>query len=243
MIGLWIRGRLDETPAFRRAQERNEIAKLPLVETVRGHWRSVLVAIGAKVVETAPFYIFGTFSVGYATDVLDRPENSALIAVSIGAAVGTVMIPVMGWLSDRLGRRPVFVVGAVLLGAVGFPYFLLLQADTGGALVLAAVLSIGLVWPAVTATLPTMASEIFSTRVRYTGITLGYQIGAALAGGTAPLLATFLMAEFDDHWLPIALYLALLAVVSIASVAAAGRLADKEEPVGEPRAKVPAAAE
>ncbi|WP_432180699.1 MFS transporter [Streptomyces sp. NBC_00063] len=243
LVGLWIRGRLDETPAFRRAREEEQIAKLPLVETLRDHWRAVLVAIGAKVVETAPFYIFATFSVGYATDVLGHSENSALSAVSIGAAVGTVMIPVMGRLSDRFGRRRVFVVGAALLGGVGFPYFLLLEADTGWALVLAAVLAIGLVWPAVAATLPTMTSEIFSTRVRYTGITLGYQIGAALAGGTAPLLATYLLAEFDDHWLLIALYLLLLAVVSIASVAGAGKIADKEEQGEEPRVNVPAAAE
>lgn len=223
VIGLWIRAKLDETPDFRESQKQGKIVRIPLAETLRGHWRAVLVAIGAKVVDTAPFYIFATFGVSYATETLGHSEASALNAVTVGAVAATVMIPLMGRLSDATGRRRLFVIGATATAIMTVPYFLLLQVDTWWAPSLATFLVLGATWPAVTATLGPMTSEIFSTQVRYTGITLGYQIGAALAGGTAPLLATYLLSQFDGQWTPIAAYVVLVALISIAAVALAGR--------------------
>src|SRR5690606_14509020 len=105
------------------------------------------------------------------------------------------------------------------------PYFMLLDTGFAAMLVLATVLGLGVFWAPVTATLGTLSSEIFSTRVRYTGVTLGYQIGAAAAGGTAPLIATWLQARFDGAWWPIAVYLVFTALLSIAAVSLAGRAA------------------
>lgn len=229
VVGLWIRGGLGETPAFQAAQESGNVAKLPIAETLRYHWRAVLVAVGAKVVETAPFYIFATFVVSYATGTLDYERSSVLNAVSLGALVSTIMIPVMGRLSDRVGRSRVYLTGAVLLGLYSVPFFLLLNLQVDWAVFVAVVVALGGVWPPVTATLGTLTSEIFSTRVRYTGITLGYQIGAALAGGTAPLLATYLLDRFDGSWVPIAVYLMLLALISVSAVLYAPRLAQTDE--------------
>lgn len=224
-LGLWLRSGVDETPSFRKAQRDGEVARLPIAETLRDHWRAVLVAIGAKVVETAPFYIFGTFVVGYATGTLGFSDTTALNAVTVGAVVATLCIPVAGLASDRFGRRPVYLVGAVLLGLFSAPYFMLLDTGFAAMLVLATVLGLGVFWAPVTATLGTLSSEIFSTRVRYTGVTLGYQIGAAAAGGTAPLIATWLQARFDGAWWPIAVYLVFTALLSIAAVSLAGRAA------------------
>ncbi|WDZ90635.1 MFS transporter [Nocardiopsis sp. HUAS JQ3] len=229
LLGLWIRSGIDETPSFKKAKEEGEVAELPVVETFRFHWRAVLVAVGAKVVETAPFYIFGTFVVSYATGTLSFDNTSALNAVTVGAIVATVCIPIAGRLSDTFGRQRVYLVGAVLLALFIAPYFLMLGTGSTLMLVLATVIGLGVLWAPVTATIGTLCSEIFSTRVRYTGVTLGYQIGAAAAGGTAPLIATWLLSRFDDSWVPIAVYLVLTAVVSIVAVALAGRASNAEE--------------
>jgi metabolite-proton symporter len=227
-VGLWIRKGLAETPAFREAKESGDVAKLPIRDTLRDHWRSVLVAVGAKVVETAPFYIFATFVVSYATGTLDIQQSVVLNAVSAGALVSTFGILLMGALSDRVGRPKVYLGGTLLIALFAAPFFMLLDLQMSWAVYAAVVIALGVAWPPVTATLGTLTSEIFTTRVRYTGVTLGYQIGAALAGGTAPLLATWLLARFDGAWWPIATYLVILAVISFAAVAVSGRVVRKE---------------
>ncbi|GAB3205003.1 MFS transporter [Marinactinospora thermotolerans] len=229
LLGLWIRSGIDETPAFRQAKAEGNVAKMPIAETLRHHWRSVLIAIGAKVVETAPFYIFGTFVVSYATGTLGFANATALNAVTVGAIVATVMIPLMGRLSDTFGRQRVYLGGAVLLALFAAPYFMLIDLGGAWALVLATVIGLGIFWPPVTATIGTLSSEIFSTRVRYTGVTLGYQVGAALAGGTAPLLATWLLGRYDNSWAPIAIYLVFTAIISIVAVSMARRVTVAEE--------------
>jgi MFS family permease len=219
-LGLWIRHGLDETPDFKKAKETGNVAKMPLVETLRDHWREVLIAAGLKVVETAPFYIFSTFVVSYAVNTLAYTKVSALNAVMIGAAVASLMIPLMGWLSDKIGRKTVYIIGILSIAAFIVPYFMLLDTKTTWGLTIATVVALGILWAPVTAVLGTMSSEIFSTRVRYTGITLGYQLGAALAGGTAPLIATYLLSRYDGSWTPVALYMMGTVLVSLVAVLA-----------------------
>jgi len=222
-LGLWIRHGLDETPDFKKAKASGNVSKMPVVETLRNHWREVLIAAGLKVVETAPFYIFSTFVVSYAVNNLGYQKVSALNAVMIGALVASLMIPVMGWLSDRIGRKRVYIGGILAIALFIVPYFMLLDTRTQWGITVATVIGFGVLWAPVTAVLGTLSSEIFSTRVRYTGITLGYQLGAALAGGTAPLIATWLLSEYKGDWLSVALYMLATVAISLVAILSVGK--------------------
>lgn len=224
LIGLWIRKDIDETPDFQKVKQSGQVAKAPLRDTLKNHWREVLIAAGLKVVETAPFYIFSTFVVSYATTTLTYQKSQALEAVTLGALVATIMIPLMGLLSDKIGRQRMYAVSVFVLGLFIVPWFMLLNTGTTWGIVLATVIAFGVLWAPVTAVLGTLCSEIFSANVRYTGITLGYQLGAALAGGTAPLIATGLLAKYDGEWVPVAWYLAVTVVISLIAIFCASRV-------------------
>lgn len=218
VFGLWIRKGIDETPSFKKVKASGEIPKLPIVETLKYHWREVLIATGAKVVETAPFYIFGTFIVSYATTNLGFGKTVTLNAVMVATIITTILIPVMGKLSDKIGRKPLYIGGTILMALYAFPYFWMLHKESVILLYLATIIGIGVIWAPITAVLGTMFSEIFSAKVRYTGVSLGYQIGAAVAGGTAPLIATWLLLKFNDSYIPVALYMILTALISLVAI-------------------------
>ena len=224
LLGLWIRKDIDETPDFKKVKQSGQVTKAPLRDTLKHHWREVLIAAGLKVVETAPFYIFSTFVVSYATTTLAYHKSQALEAVTLGALVATVMIPLMGLLSDKVGRQRMYAVSVFVLGLFIVPWFMLLNTGTTWGIVLATVIAFGVLWAPVTAVLGTLCSEIFSANVRYTGITLGYQLGAALAGGTAPLIATGLLAKYDGNWVPVAWYLAVTVIISLIAIFCASRV-------------------
>lgn len=218
LFGLWIRKGIDETPSFKKVQESGEIPRIPIIETFKTHWREVLIAVGAKVVETAPFYIFGTFIVSYATTNLNFSNTVVLNVVMVSTIITTILIPIMGSLSDRIGRKPLYIYGAIGMILYAFPYFWLIHQGSILLLTIATIIGLGIIWAPITAVLGTMFSEIFSAEVRYTGISLGYQIGAAVAGGTAPLVATALLAKFNDSYVPVALYIIFTAVISLLAI-------------------------
>jgi MFS family permease len=217
-FGLWIRKGIDETPSFKKVKESGEVPKLPIVETLKNYWREVLIAVGAKVVETAPFYIFSTFVVSYATSTLGFSRTATLTAVMIATIITTILIPFMGMLSDKIGRKKLFIGGTIGMALFAFPYFWLLQQKSVLLLIIATVIGLGVIWAPITAVLGTMFSEIFDARIRYTGITLGYQIGAALAGGTAPLVATALLNRFNNSYVPVAIYIIFASLLSLAAI-------------------------
>ncbi|OAU98925.1 MULTISPECIES: MFS transporter [Moraxella] len=228
LLGLWIRKGIDETPAFKKNQEEGKVVAIPLIETLRTHKKEVLIAIGAKCVETGPFYIMFTFIMYYATQVLTFERSQVLNAVTIATLITTFLIPIAGSLSDKLGRKTVYIGGVVLMMIYAFPYFWMLNTGSVFWLNIATIVGLGIIWTPITAVLGTMFSEIFKSNVRYTGITLGYQIGAAIAGGTAPMVALWLLNTFDLSYTPIAIYIICMGLVSITAVWAAGEHAGKE---------------
>jgi len=225
-LGLWIRNGIDETPAFKEAKESENISKVPLIDTFRYNWRSVLIAVGLKAGETAPFYIFSTFIIAYATGHLGFTATPVLNAVTIGTIITTIAIPFMGSLSDKIGRKPLFIGGTIAIILYAFPYFYILSLGSTLWLTIATIIGLGILWAPVTAVLGTLFSEIFPTNVRYTGVTVGYQIGAALAGGTAPLIATALMNGFNNSWVPVAIYMMFIGLISLIAIFSAKETKD-----------------
>ena len=224
IVGLLIRKGLDETPAFiamqKEAEAKNEVRRLPIVEIFKKHPKEVLITSGAKFVETGPFYIFTTFIVGYGVSSLDVSFEFMMLSIMAVSVLTTIMIPIMGSLSDKVGRKKMFLIGAVAMLIYAFPYFIIVNTHEPVLVILATFIGLVVVWPPITAILGTMFSESFSKEVRYTGVTLGYQIGAAVAGGSAPLIAEFLMNQFNGSSIPVSLYIVVTSVVSLIAVLA-----------------------
>lgn len=215
MIGMWIRSTLDETPEFRRVKESGTVVRLPIAEVFKKHWRAVLVSIGAKAAETGPFYIFGTYIIAYATNILDARNNTVLAAIAVAALVATIWMPIFGRISDSVPRAVLYRTVTILTILYAFPYYMLLNTGTAAAIFISTVIGFGLLWGSVNAILGTLIAESFSPEIRYSGATLGYQLGAAVFGGTAPLIATALSQVTDGEWWPISVYLIVCASLGL----------------------------
>lgn len=227
VVGLWIRLSVDESPLFKaalaRAEERKAAAgateKLPVVAVLRHHWRDVLIAMGARMAENISYYVITAFILVYATTAADLSKQTALNAVLIASAVHFAVIPMWGALSDRVGRRPVYLVGAVGVGLWMFPFFALIDTRSFGSLLLA--VTVGLIFHgAMYAPQAAFFSEMFATRMRYSGASIGAQFSSVAAGAPAPLIATALLADYDSST-PIALYVIAAVLITVLAVTCA----------------------
>ncbi|MCZ2523747.1 MFS transporter [Streptomyces sp. HB2AG] len=227
LVGMWIRLSVDESPVFKAALARAQAAKkaedkveqMPLVAVLRHHWKDVLVAMGARMAENISFYVITAFILVYATEQVDLDKQTALNAVLIASAVHFAAIPAWGALSDRLGRRPVYLIGAIGVGAWAFPFFWLIDTATFGTLLLA--VTVGLVLHgAMYAPQAAFFSEMFATRMRYSGASIGAQFSSVAAGAPAPLIATALLNEYHSAT-PIALYVIAAALITVVAIACA----------------------
>jgi metabolite-proton symporter len=226
IVGLWIRLSVDESPVFKQALRQAEARKadadaerMPVVAVLRHHWRDVLVAMGARMAENISYYVITAFILVYATTSAGVSKQTALNAVLIASAVHFVTIPAWGALSDRWGRRPVYLIGAVGVGLWMFPFFALI--DTGGFGNLLLAVTVGLVLHgAMYAPQAAFFSEMFATRMRYSGASIGAQFASVAAGAPAPLIATALLSDYGSST-PIALYVIAASLLTVVAVAAA----------------------
>lgn len=223
VLGLWIRNGIEEPAHFQALRKSGGIARYPLLDLLKEYRSQVVKAVLVKFGETAAFYVFAVFLVSYATQQLGYSRVTVLLCVALAALIGTIAIPPYGVLADRIGPRAVFRIGSVGLIVIAVPYFWLLSLRSPVLLCVASIVALGLVWPLVTASLSTLLADMFPVHVRYSGVSLGYQIGAAIAGGTAPFVATLLVAVDAGRWRWIAAYLVLMSVISLGALAGRSR--------------------
>ena len=223
IIGLFVRLSLEESPIFQEAKD--EIAEkkqtashLPLLEVIKTYPKEVLIAMGMRMAENISYYIFTVISITYVTTYLEADKDLILEMLLIGAAIQFVLIPVIGALSDRVGRRPLYLVGAAGVGVWGFVFFGLLDNMTAGS-VFAAVM-IGLLFHSLMYS-PQAAffSELFGTSVRYTGASVGYQLASIFAGALAPIIAVKLLGDVaEKNTTAVGIYMAIASAVTIVAV-------------------------
>jgi metabolite-proton symporter len=215
-IGWWVRTTIDESPVFLHAQRTNVARKAPALEALRTRPRALLIGAGLRMADNISYYIITAFSITYVTEIVGLSRQAALNAILIGAVFHFFAIPGWARLSDRIGRRPVYAIGALGTGLWAFTFFRLL--DTGATLPVIAAVAIGLVLHgAMYGPQAAFLSEMFPTRVRYSGVSLAYQVTSIFAGSLAPIIAIALLRETGGAT-AVAIYVAGAAAITLIAV-------------------------
>jgi MFS transporter, MHS family, shikimate and dehydroshikimate transport protein len=215
-VGLFIRLRIMETPAFLQVKETRTEAPMPILDVLRTYPKNVLLAMGMRVAENGTFYVLTVFVLTYIVEELKLEQTTGLIGVLIAAAIGLFTIPFFGHLSDRVGRRPLYLLGSVFSLLFAFPFFWLLNTGVEPLIWLAIILGVNIGHDAMYGPQAAFFSELFGTRVRYSGASLGYQLASVFAGGFAPLISLALLTAYGYG--AVALYMAAMALITVVSV-------------------------
>jgi metabolite-proton symporter len=223
LVGLWVRLSIEESPVFKEARAEIEDKKesashMPLLEVIRTYPREVFIAMGMRMAENISYYIFTVVVITFVTTYADQEKGPILQALLIGSVVHFIWIPVVGAISDRIGRKPLYLVGAVGVAAWTFPFFSLVTEGGAGNLTLAVV--VGLMLHALMYS-PQAAffSELFGTSVRYTGASVGYQLASIFAGALAPIIALKLLGSVEEsNTTAVALYVCVASALTVVAV-------------------------
>ena len=243
VVGLYIRLRITESPIFSQVRETHTEARAPIIDVVRAHPKNVALGTGARISIDVAFYIFAVYSLSYVSEQLGLPSSTVLTGLLIAGVIEIFTIPFFGSLSDRLGQRQVFIGGAVFLALFALPYFWMLNTKVSVLIWLALIVGLSFGHAAAYGPMASFMARLFGARIRYSGISLSYQLAGILGGALAPLIATLLYAAIQGPEL-IALYMAALCVLTVVCVYLASdfpgddpdetRLAtERQEPAGQ----------
>ncbi|HTC17940.1 MAG TPA: MFS transporter [Stellaceae bacterium] len=216
-IGLWIRLGILETPVFQKLLAQKKIARAPILEVIQKQPKQIILSALLRMAEQAPFYLFTAFVFAYGVGTLKMPREFILTAVLVAACLSFVTIPLSGHISDRIGRKKMYLIGAAAVGLFGFLYFGMLDTGIPSAIFIAIVLSL-VPHDMQYGPQAALIAEAFTPRLRYSGASLGYQLASVFAGGPAPLIATALFAAYHTGY-AIAIYIAACSVISLVSAA------------------------
>jgi MHS family shikimate/dehydroshikimate transporter-like MFS transporter len=211
-IGLFVRLQILETPAFMKLKEARRESRAPLLDVFRQHPREVLIGMGMRFAQNVVFYVYTVFVLSYGEKSLGYPRGVMLRGVMLAALIGLISIPLWSHLSDRVGRRPVYLIGVIFSLLIAFPFFWMIErgpAFIGIAMVLAMNIGHDMMYGPMAACL----SELFGTHVRYSGISFVYQLASVFSGGVAPFIATLLLARYGSG--AVATYMVVCCLVSI----------------------------
>ena len=214
-VGLWIRLGILETPVFRRLVAENKVERAPILEVFKRQPRQVILSATVRMAEQGPAYIFNAFVLTYGTLVVGASRNLLLSGLVAMTALGFITVPIAGALTDRIGRRKVFISGCVLVAVFTFVYFAMLDTKRPELIFVAMALSfipIMIMYAAEAS----LIAESFTPRLRYSGASIGYQSASIIAGGPAPFIATWLFSTFHSSF-PIGIYAVVCAAISICS--------------------------
>jgi MFS family permease len=216
-IGAYIRLSVMETPAFALVQERKEVSRMPLRDLLAAQPKRLLLGMGTRFIEGFTFNFFSVYLLAYVVTTLGLPRSLALGGVMVGAALGVVLVPITGALSDRVGRKPVFRVGAWLALVLAFPVAALVQSADEVAVFAVFVVGLGLLYGTIYGPLAAFWSELFDTRYRYTALSTLYQVSGVVASGLTPLIAAWLVTRGGGTLWLVAGYNVVVAAISLTS--------------------------
>jgi MFS family permease len=215
-VGLFIRLRVTESPVFQQVKESKTVVKAPLIELLRKYPKQIVLAVGTRFATDITFNVINVFMLAFGTQQLGLPRSLFLNAILVGCTVELITLPLLGKLSDRIGRRTVYLFGAVFVMIYGFLFFKLVETREPMYIVLAYVGGIALSQASTYGVQSTWFAELFGTRVRYTGASLPYQIAGIITSGPAPLISAWLFATYRTTN-PIAIYIAVTGLISLVS--------------------------
>jgi MHS family shikimate/dehydroshikimate transporter-like MFS transporter len=218
MVGLIIRFQIDETPEFQKLREGKRTAKMPVLEALTNYRRETMIAIGLKLTEVAWVGILTVFAVTYLTQQLGMQRSVVLDAITLATLIELFVMPLAGWLSDTIGRRTIYLVGTVFGILLAFPIFWLFATRDATIVTCAIVAGICLCQAVVFALHASFLPELFGTNVRYSGISLGFQLGAAVGGGLTPVVAAATVAWSGGATWPVSLMLVTLGALTLIAV-------------------------
>jgi MFS transporter, MHS family, shikimate and dehydroshikimate transport protein len=233
VVRLFIRLRIYESPAFSQVRESGTEARMPIVDVLRSYPKNVVLGVGSRIGIDAAFYILAVYSLTHISTNLGLSQNIGLLAVSIAALIEVFSIPSFGSVSDRVGRKPVLIGGAALLGIWMFPFFGLLNTKSAILIILATIVGLSIAHAAVYSSQGSFYAELFGTRVRYSGASFSYQVSGIFGGALAPIIATWLYPQGGTTL--IAAYIAALCALSVMCYALAPETYRKDIYAEEPQ--------